>query len=83
MWSSTCWLTGARGLAAGEYVSVSSSRDPGRAALDAERRQLTGAPRDEPAGLAGPPQARGLPAESVREVAAHLPAHDALGTRGG
>jgi vacuolar iron transporter family protein len=72
-------LAGSLSLAAGEYVSVSTHRDSERAALDQERRQLTDAPKDELAELAGLYQARGLPAELALEVAVHLTAHDALG----
>ncbi len=72
-------VAGSLAMAAGEFVSVSSQRDSERADLQLEEREL----RDDPAGelreLTSIYQARGLPSELARQVAAALTERDALG----
>src|ERR1700694_5275250 len=70
---------GARGRAAGEYVSVSSQRDVERADLDQERGELKAHPEGEKQELAAIYVRRGLPVELARKVAEALTASDALG----
>jgi VIT1/CCC1 family predicted Fe2+/Mn2+ transporter len=65
-------------MALGEYVSVSSQRDSQEALIAKERRELLEMPEQELAELTGLYQAKGLSAETARQVAAELTAHDAL-----
>lgn len=71
-------VAGAVSMALGEYVSVSSQRDSEHALLEKERRELAEMPEQELAELAAIYQAKGLSAETARQVAAELTAHDAL-----
>ncbi len=72
-------VAGAMSMAAGEYVSVSSQADTERADLARERRELTTAPEQEQAELAGIYVKRGLEPELADTVASQLMQHDALG----
>lgn len=69
---------GALSMAAGEYVSVSSQRDAELADLELERRELAADPRGELEELAAIYEARGLPPELARTVAAQLSEGDVL-----
>jgi len=69
---------GAVSMALGEYVSVSSQRDTERALLQKERAELASAPEAELAELAGLYRAKGLSAETARQVALELTERDAL-----
>jgi len=66
------------GMAAGEYVSVSSQADSERADLARERHELSSAPEAEQRELAGIYVGRGLTRELAEQVARQLTAHDAL-----
>ncbi len=72
-------VAGALSMAAGEYVSVSSQADTESADLERERRELSDAPEEELAELAGIYVQRGLSQELAVQVAAQLTTHDALG----
>ncbi|MGP1357841.1 VIT1/CCC1 transporter family protein [Roseicyclus sp.] len=72
-----------RGVAAGEYVSVSSQADVERADVERERAELTARPEAELAELKGIWMARGLDAELAGRVAAQLTQADALGAHAG
>jgi VIT1/CCC1 family predicted Fe2+/Mn2+ transporter len=72
-------LAGAISMALGEYVSVSSQRDTERALIAKERWELEHMPEQELAELAGLYRAKGLTAETAKQVALELTAHDALG----
>ena len=65
-------------MALGEYVSVSSQSDSERALIAKERQELRDMPDEELDELAGLYQARGLSAQTARQVAVELTAHDAL-----
>ncbi len=69
---------GAISMALGEYVSVSSQRDSEHALIAKERRELAEMPDEELRELAGIYQAKGLRAETARQVAIELTEHDAL-----
>ncbi len=69
---------GAISMALGEYVSVSSQSDSERALIAKERQELRDMPDEELDELAGLYQARGLSAQTARQVAVELTAHDAL-----
>ena len=71
-------VAGAVSMALGEYVSVSSQRDSESAILELERRELKETPEEELIELAGIYEAKGLAAETAKQVAAELTAHDAL-----
>ena len=71
-------VAGARSMAAGEYVSVSSQSDTEQADLERERRELATEPEHELAELAGIYVDRGLTPELAAQVAAQLTAKDAL-----
>jgi VIT1/CCC1 family predicted Fe2+/Mn2+ transporter len=71
-------VAGAISMALGEYVSVSSQRDTERALLDKERAELSDSPDEELAELTGLYQAKGLSAQTARQVAKELTAHDAF-----
>ena len=72
-------VAGARSMAAGEYVSVSSQADTEQADLARERHELAHQDEHERAELAAIYVERGLKPELAREVADQLMAHDALG----
>jgi VIT1/CCC1 family predicted Fe2+/Mn2+ transporter len=65
-------------MAAGEYVSVSSSRDTERALLQKERQELRDFPAEELRELSGLYEKRGLSAQTAMKVAEELTAHDRL-----
>ncbi|MFQ6398608.1 VIT family protein [Nocardia sp. KC 131] len=69
---------GAISMAVGEYISVSTQRDSERALLAKERRELSEEPDLELAELAGIYRAKGLSADTARQVAEELTAHDAF-----
>src|SRR5512143_218738 len=71
-------VAGAISMAAGEYVSVSSSRDTERALLEKERRELREYPREEFEELTGLYEKRGLSRKTAAAVAEELTAHDAF-----
>jgi VIT1/CCC1 family predicted Fe2+/Mn2+ transporter len=71
-------VAGAISMALGEYVSVSSQRDTERALLAKERTELAQAPDQELAELTTLYQAKGLSAQTARQVAEELTAHDAF-----
>jgi VIT1/CCC1 family predicted Fe2+/Mn2+ transporter len=70
---------GALSMGAGEYVSVSTSRDSELALLEKERRELREDPQDELEELAGLYVDKGLSEELAIQVAQQLTEHDALG----
>src|SRR5436189_4412578 len=69
---------GALSMAVGEYVSVSTQRDTERALLETETQELTLQPDAELAELAALYEARVLSAETARQAAAELTAHNPL-----
>lgn len=69
---------GAISMAVGEYVSVSTQRDAEAALLAQERRELKEDPEDELAELTAIYHAKGLSAETARQVAEELTAYDAF-----
>ncbi|MFJ9366701.1 VIT family protein [Nocardia sp. NPDC101769] len=69
---------GALSMAVGEYVSVSTQRDSERALLSKEKRELAEEPEYELAELTQIYRAKGLSAETARQVAQELTAHDAF-----
>jgi vacuolar iron transporter family protein len=69
---------GALSMAVGEYVSVSTQRDTEQALLDTEGRELASQPADELDELTALYEARGLSAQTARQAAAELTAHDPL-----
>ncbi|GGK69756.1 VIT1/CCC1 transporter family protein [Nocardia camponoti] len=71
-------VAGALSMAAGEYISVSTQRDSERALLAKERRELAEEPEAELAELAEIYESKGLSAETARQVAEELTAHDAF-----
>lgn len=71
-------VAGAVSMSLGEYVSVSSQRDSESALLERERQELSQIPEEELVELAGIYEAKGLSAETAKQVAAELTAHDAL-----
>jgi vacuolar iron transporter family protein len=70
---------GAISMALGEYVSVSSQRDTQNTLIAKERAALRDEPDAELATLARLYEAKGLSAETARQVAAELTERDALG----
>ncbi len=70
-------IAGAISMAAGEYVSVSSSRDTEKALLKKERRELKEHPEQELAELITIYQKKGLTKQTAVKVAKELTAHDA------
>jgi VIT1/CCC1 family predicted Fe2+/Mn2+ transporter len=70
---------GAISMALGEYVSVSSQRDTQRTLIAKERIALRDEPDAELAQLATLYEAKGLSAETARQVAEELTEKDALG----
>ncbi len=71
-------VAGAVSMALGEYVSVSSQRDSETAQLATERRELNTFASGELEELAGLYRMKGLTADTARQVAVELTAHDAL-----
>ena len=69
---------GAVSMAAGEYISVSSSRDTERALLDKERAELRDYPRQELDELTTIYERMGLTRQTALTVARELTAHDAF-----
>ncbi|MBI2767687.1 MAG: VIT family protein [Chloroflexi bacterium] len=69
-------VAGAISMAAGEYVSVSSSRDTERALLDKERAELRESPVQELEELASLYERRGVSRETAMVVARELTAHN-------
>ena len=77
--AATLLTAGLAGLAAGEYVSVSTQRDTEKALLAKEKYELENFPEAELDELAGMYEAKGLTPDLARSVAVQLTAHDALG----
>ena len=71
-------VAGAVSMALGEYVSVSAQRDTQRALLQKERDELAELPEEELEELAALYVAKGLSAQTAREVAEELTEHDAF-----
>jgi len=71
-------VAGAVSMALGEYVSVSSQRDTERSLLAKERIELEQYPEDELTELTGLYVAKGLSADTARQVAVELTAKDAF-----
>lgn len=65
-------LAGSLSMALGEWLSVQSSRELYAHQIGIERDELAAAPEEEAAELALIYQAKGLPVERARELAAHL-----------
>lgn len=70
---------GALSMAAGEYVSVSSQADTERADITREAAEIAADPEEELRALASIYEARGVPSDLARQVAAALHEKDALG----
>lgn len=71
-------IAGAISMAAGEYVSVSSSRDTERALLEKEAQELKDYPEEELAELAELYRKKGLSRRTAAIVAEELTAHDPM-----
>ena len=71
-------VAGAVSMALGEYVSVSTQRDTQRALLEKERQDLAEMPEAELEELAVAYAAKGLTAQTARQVAIELTEGDAL-----
>src|SRR2546423_11551373 len=71
-------LAGSVSMASGEYVSVSTQRDPEKAALAQERKELAETPEAEFEELVGLYRDEGLSPPTARKVAEELTATDAL-----
>lgn len=71
-------IAGAISMAAGEYVSVSSSRDTEKALLEKERYELKHYPEEELLELAEIYERKGLSPQTAKLVAEELTAHDAI-----
>jgi VIT1/CCC1 family predicted Fe2+/Mn2+ transporter len=69
---------GAISMALGEYVSVSSQSDSEKALIAKEKRELEEDPEAELAELTSLYEARGMSAETARQVAVEVTEHDAL-----
>lgn len=69
-------IAGAISMAAGEYVSVSSSRDTEKALLKKEKYEVENYPEQELAELAGIYEEKGLSKETAMTVAKELTAKD-------
>ena len=69
---------GALSMAVGEYVSVSTQRDTEQALLDTETEELKLQPDAELEELTALYEARGLSAQTARQAAMELTAHDPL-----
>jgi hypothetical protein len=72
-------VAGSLSMAAGEYVSVSSQTDTEKADIEREIQELNDMPEEELQILAQIYEKRGLTAETAKQVALELTAHDALG----
>ncbi len=70
---------GAMSMAAGEFVSVSSTADAEAADIEREKQELVESPDAELHELAGIYRQRGLDKELAMQVAKQLSAHDRLG----
>ena len=70
---------GAMSMAAGEFVSVSSTADAEAADIEREKQELVDSPDAELHELAGIYRQRGLDKELAMKVAKQLSAHDRLG----
>lgn len=71
-------IAGAISMAAGEYVSVSSSRDTEKALLKKEKYELEAYPSEELRELATIYEKKGLSKQTALAVAKELTAHDAF-----
>lgn len=71
-------IAGAISMAAGEYVSVSSSRDTERALLEKEKFELEKFPEQELQELVAIYMQKGLARVTAQKVAEELTAHDPL-----
>lgn len=71
-------IAGAISMAAGEYVSVSSSRDSEKALLEKERYELKTQPEQELKELAEIYKKKGLSKKTAMQVAKELTAHDPI-----
>lgn len=71
-------IAGAISMAAGEYVSVSSSRDTEKALLKNERFEIENHPKEELEELASIYIHKGLSKQTAEIVAKELTAHDAV-----
>lgn len=71
-------VAGAISMAAGEYVSVSSSRDTEHALLRQEKKELEEDPKGELEELVALYQAKGLKRQTAETVAKELTVHDAF-----
>lgn len=71
-------IAGAISMAAGEYVSVSSSRDTEKALLDKERYELKNFPEQELQELAAIYEKKGLSQQTAKTVAEELTALDPI-----
>ena len=71
-------IAGAISMAAGEYVSVSSSRDTENALLEQERYELKNFPKEELEELAKIYEQKGLTKSTALQVAKELTEHDAM-----
>lgn len=71
-------VAGAISMAAGEYVSVSSSRDTEKALLDKERYELKNYPEKELEELAGIYEEKGLSRKTAEQVAKELSDKDPI-----
>jgi VIT1/CCC1 family predicted Fe2+/Mn2+ transporter len=65
-------LAGAGSMAMGEWLSVQSSRELYQRQIDVEREEITAIPEEEAAELALIYQAKGLPEEQAKTLAARL-----------
>jgi VIT1/CCC1 family predicted Fe2+/Mn2+ transporter len=68
-------LAGAGSMALGEWLSVQSSRELYQRQIDIEREELAAAPEEEAEELALIYQAKGIPAEQARALAARVVAN--------
>lgn len=71
-------IAGAISMAAGEYVSVSSSRDTEKALLEYEKKELREKPQEELEELAGIYEKKGLSKKTAKTVALELTKKDAM-----
>jgi len=71
-------IAGAISMAAGEYVSVSSSRDTEKALLEYEKQELRDYPEEELEELAQIYENKGLSKKTAHQVAKELTEHDAM-----
>lgn len=71
-------IAGAISMAAGEYVSVSSSRDVEKSLLEKERYKLANHPEEELQALAEIYEEKGLKKSTAMAVAKELTVHDAM-----